>query len=115
MMRDTALALLKRSVEQAHRERLPAGWEASTYQAGSGYEGLLIALPVEHWPSRDEDSAGGLAQRLLELAQHIASKQMATEQAPIASSRTQYPRLACQSTPTIHAFIWNCCRGGYEL
>jgi hypothetical protein len=76
------LAVLKRSVEQAHREQLPEGWEASPYhlavQVRSRYEGMLIALPVEHWPAWADDSANTLAQRLLELARHIKPSQVAT-------------------------------------
>ncbi|SFB61646.1 hypothetical protein SAMN04244571_04321 [Azotobacter beijerinckii] len=76
------LAVLKRSVEQAHREQLPEGWEASPYhravQVRSRYEGMLIVLPVEHWPAWADDSANTLAQRLLELAQHIKPSQAAT-------------------------------------
>lgn len=76
------LAVLERSVEQAHRERLPEGWEASPYhlavQVRSRYEGMLVALPVEHWPAGGDDSAGALAQRLLELARHIKPSQVAT-------------------------------------
>ena len=46
------LAVLKRSVEQAHRETQPEGWEASTFhlavQVRSGYEGMQIALPSDY-------------------------------------------------------------------
>ncbi|WP_052264070.1 transposase [Azotobacter chroococcum] len=76
------LAVLKRSVEQAHREQLPEGWGASPYhlavQVGSRYEGMLVALPVEHWPAWADDSACTLAQRLLALARHIKPHQVAT-------------------------------------
>ncbi|SFB47352.1 hypothetical protein SAMN04244571_03072, partial [Azotobacter beijerinckii] len=76
------LAVLKRSVEQAHREQLPEGWEASPYhlavQVRSRYEGMLVALPVEHWPAWADDSASTLAQRLLALARHIKPSQVAT-------------------------------------
>lgn len=72
------LALLKRSVEQAHRDALPEGWEASTYhlavQIRSGYEGLQIALPAEHLPVVVLEK---LAERLLELAKNITPKQVA--------------------------------------
>jgi len=76
------LAVLKRSVEQAHRERLPEGWEASPYhlavQVRSRYEGMLVALAVEHWPAWADDSANTLAQRLLALARQIKPSQVAT-------------------------------------
>ncbi|GAB3374229.1 hypothetical protein [Azotobacter armeniacus] len=39
-------------------------------------EGLLIALPADQWPTRDDDSASGLARRQLELAQRIVPKQV---------------------------------------
>ncbi|NHN79836.1 IS4 family transposase, partial [Azotobacter chroococcum] len=76
------LAVLKRSVEQAHREQFPEGWEASPYhlavQVRSRYEGMLVELPVEHWPTWADGSASTLAQRLLELARHIKPGQVAT-------------------------------------
>lgn len=58
------LAVLKRSVEQAHRDTQPEGWEASSYhlavQLRSGYEGMQIALPAEYLPVIPEKN---LAQR----------------------------------------------------
>jgi len=72
------LAVLKRSVEQAHRETQAPGWEASIYhlavQVRSGYEGMQIALPSEHFPVIAEKN---LAQWLLELARNILPKQVA--------------------------------------
>lgn len=72
------LAVLKRSVEQAHRETQPDGWEASIYhlavQVRSGYEGMQIALPSEYLPAIPVEK---LAQRLLELARNIQPKQVA--------------------------------------
>jgi hypothetical protein len=44
----------------------------------SGYEGMLIALPAEHWPSAAEQSPQALAERLLCLARRIQPKQVAT-------------------------------------
>ncbi|MHC8349606.1 IS4 family transposase [Pseudomonas sp. RT4P38] len=73
------LSVLKRSVEQAHRQTQPEDWEASifhlTVQVRSGYEGLQIALPPEHLaiPIR----SGGLAQHLLALAKNIPPKSVA--------------------------------------
>lgn len=73
------LSVLKRSVEQAHRETQPEGWEASTYhlavQVRSGYEGMQIALPSEHLPVHTPPE--GLAQRLLALARNIQPRQVA--------------------------------------
>lgn len=62
------LSLLQRSVEQAHRAQSPT-LEVSTYHLAqhvkSGYEGMLIALPPEHWPRWGaEDDPHGMAQRL---------------------------------------------------
>ncbi|MNR37151.1 hypothetical protein D3C85_1551450 [compost metagenome] len=46
------LAVLKRSVEQAHRESLPESWEASIFhlavQVRSGYKSMQIALPSDY-------------------------------------------------------------------
>lgn len=73
------LSVLKRSVEQAHRETQPAGWEASIFhlavQVRSGYEGMQIALPSENFPI--ETTSQGLAERLLALARLIKPKQVA--------------------------------------
>ncbi|MHC8325074.1 IS4 family transposase [Pseudomonas sp. LB1P83] len=73
------LSVLKRSVEQAHRQTQPEGWEASIYhlaiQVRSGYEGMQIALAPEHLPI--PHPAEGLAQRLLALARNIPPKQIA--------------------------------------
>ncbi|WP_407473373.1 IS4-like element ISPpu8 family transposase [Pseudomonas putida] len=72
------LALLKRSVEQAHRDALPENWEASIYhlavQIRGGYEGMQIALPSEYMPVVPMEN---LAQRLLELARNIQPRQVA--------------------------------------
>ncbi len=74
------LALLQRCVEQAHRQSVPPP-EVSTYhlalQVRSGYEGMLIALPPEQWPSYDGDPTS-LADRLLHLARNIDPRQVAT-------------------------------------
>jgi len=83
------LALLQRAVEQAHQPPpdppLPAAsppLEVSCFhlavQVRSGYEGLLIALPPEHWPCWDEADPAGLAQHLLRLARNINPRQVAT-------------------------------------
>ncbi len=73
------LSVLKRSVEQAHRQTQPEDWEASIYhlviQVRSGYEGMQIALPPEHLPITPPSE--GLAQRLLALARNIPPKQIA--------------------------------------
>lgn len=68
------LTTLKRSVEQAHRESQPAGWEASNYHLAvhvrSGYEEMQIALPAENFPL--EKTSLGLAERVLARA-HVST------------------------------------------
>jgi IS4 transposase len=75
------LSLLQRAVEHAHRPQTP-DLEVSTYhlsvQVKSGYEGMLIAVPAEHWPSAASQDPQALAQALLRLAQRILPKQVAT-------------------------------------
>ena len=79
------LALLQRTVEQAHRPPTapPARpLEVSCFhlaqQVRGGYEGLLIALPPDHWPRWNGADPAGLAQHLLRLARTINPKQVAT-------------------------------------
>ena len=75
------LSLLQRAVEHAHRQQT-LELEVSTYhlsvQVKSGYEGMLIAVPAEHWPSAASQDPQTLAQTLLRLAQRILPKQVAT-------------------------------------
>lgn len=76
------LALLQRVVEQAHQAQHPQ-LEVSTYHLAqhikSGYEGLTLALPPEHWPQvNDDDDPQELVARLLRLARHIPARQVAT-------------------------------------
>ncbi len=74
------LALLQRCMEQAHHEQEPLP-EVSAFHLAlhirSGYEGMLIALPPEQWPSYDGDPTA-LADRLLRLARNIDPRQVAT-------------------------------------
>lgn len=88
------LALLQRCIEQTHRSTVPA-LEVSTYhlalQIKSGYEGMLIALPLEQWPSCTDADPASLANRLLQLAHNIAPRQIATSpRKPKASTRKGY-------------------------
>ncbi|WP_273828291.1 IS4 family transposase [Pseudomonas sp. SBT1-2] len=96
------LALLKRSVEHAHRETQPEGWEASIYhlaiQVRAGYEGMQIALPVEYLPIVSMEK---LAQRLLELAKNIQPKQVAKSQ---RGPKVPKPRTWVQGT-AVHAHV----------
>jgi IS4 transposase len=75
------LALLQRCVEQAHQQAASAP-EVSLYhlacQIRASYEGMLIALPAEHWPSCHSASATGLAGHLLRLARMLNPRQIAT-------------------------------------
>ena len=43
----------------------------------SGYEGLLIAVPPEHWPFQHDADPARLAERLLHLARHTDPRQVA--------------------------------------
>ena len=84
------LALLQRAVEQAHQPPPaapthvppPLPLQVSCFhlavQVRGGYEGLLIALPPEHWPRWDRADPAGLAQHLLRLARSINPQQVAT-------------------------------------
>jgi IS4 transposase len=76
------LALLARCVEQAHHQQHKPPPEVSTYhlalQVRGSYEGMLIAVPPEHWPSPHEAGPDRLAERLLCLARHIDPRQVAT-------------------------------------
>ncbi|HEY0207405.1 MAG TPA: IS4 family transposase [Acetobacteraceae bacterium] len=92
------LTLLQRAVEQAHQP--PAAppappLEVSCFHLGvqvrGGYEGLLIALPPEHWPRWDTADPAGLAQHLLRLARSINPRQVATsKRAPKTAKPKSY-------------------------
>lgn len=75
------LSLLQRAVEQVHRQEHPQ-LEVSTYHLAehvkSGYEGMLIAVPAEHWPSAASQTAQSVAETLLRLARRILPRQVAT-------------------------------------
>ncbi|PXX61324.1 IS4 transposase [Pseudomonas sp. LAMO17WK12:I10] len=96
------LALLKRSVEHAHRDTQPEGWEASIYhlaiQARAGYEGMQIALPVEYLPIVSMEK---LAQRLLELAKNIQPKRVTKSQ---RVPKVPKPKAWVQGT-AVHAHV----------
>ena len=57
-------------------------WDVSCFhlaqQVRSGYAGLLIALPPEHWPRWHEADPAGLARHLLRLARSINPRAAAT-------------------------------------
>ncbi len=43
-----------------------------------GYEGMLIAIPPEHWTPWQQADPGAVAERLVQLARRIDPKQLAT-------------------------------------
>jgi hypothetical protein len=73
------LALLQRCIERAHQATDPA-LQVSAYHLAlrirSGYEGMLIALPAERWPSGDAGPAA-VAAHLTRLARNIVPRQVA--------------------------------------
>jgi hypothetical protein len=75
------LSLLKRCIEQAHREQAPE-LDVSTYHLAvdvvSDYKGMLIALPPEAWSSWSEASTERLADYLLYLALFVSPRSVAT-------------------------------------
>ena len=75
------LAVLKRSVEHAHRNRQPQ-LDVSTYYLAllirSSYEGMLVALPAPTWQPWSEAEPAVIAQRLLDLAQRIDPRRVRT-------------------------------------
>lgn len=75
------LSLLKRSVEQAHRQELPE-LDVSTYYIAvdlrAEYEGMLIALPAATWQCWCDANPRSVADRLLELARRLDPRRLAT-------------------------------------
>lgn len=71
------LALIARCIERAHEPAPEVSFFHLVVQIRSGYEGMMIALPPEHWaePGR---TASSLADRLLQLARRIRPKSIAT-------------------------------------
>ena len=87
------LALLARCVEQAnqppaHEPPLRVSIFHLAQQVKGTYEGLLIAVPPEAWPSRHEVDPAYLAERLLALARNINPRAVAT------SKRSPKPKAA---------------------
>ncbi len=86
LLAHNVLALVQRCVEQAHQPPPgPASPEPApevscfhlAQHVRSGYEGLLIAVPPEHWPSQHDADPARMAERLLHLAQHIDPRSVA--------------------------------------
>ena len=71
------LALVARCVERAHAPAPPVSLFHLAVHIRSGFDGLLIALPPEHWPGPVEGGLAGLVERLLQLARRIDPKRVA--------------------------------------
>ena len=67
------LALVARSVERAHEPAPEVSFFHLVVQIRSGYSGMMIALPPQHWAALDNTTVG-LADRLLPLAKRIRPK-----------------------------------------
>ena len=79
VMAYNVLSVLKRSVERAHRERMPT-LEVSAYHlaesACSAYAGMMVALPEEVRRSERERTVQAMVERLLSLARHVRPEQI---------------------------------------
>lgn len=71
------LALIARCVERAHEPAPEVSLFHLVVQIRSGYEGMLVALPPEHWSAPDIETSG-LVERMLQLAKRIRPKSIAT-------------------------------------
>jgi Transposase DDE domain len=79
------LAMLKRSIETAHAALDEAGGsppDISTYYLAlhirGQYEGMLIALPPQHWSHWSDAEAAAIASKLLELGRRVDPFQVRT-------------------------------------
>ena len=82
------LALVARCVERAHVPAPPVSLFHLAVHIRSGFEGLLIALPPEHWPGPVEGGMAGLVERLLQWpAASIPSAWPPPSEAPSAKRR----------------------------
>ena len=74
-------SLLKRCIEQAHREQIPE-LDVSTYHLAvdvtSDYKGMLIALPPSAWGAWSQASAERTTDYLLRLARLVCPRSVAT-------------------------------------
>jgi hypothetical protein len=86
------LALIGRCVEQAQPPASVPPLQVSAFHLAlsvrGSYEGMLIALPPEHWTSWRGADPSAVAARLRQLARHIDPRQLAT------SKRTPKPKAA---------------------
>jgi IS4 transposase len=82
LLAHNVLAVIQRCVEQAHHQSPEPATDVSIYHLAqhvrSGYEGLLIAMPPDHWPSWQQTDPVQMASRLLALARRINPRQVAT-------------------------------------
>jgi len=78
------LALIGRCVEQAHQQPPQPPPAVSLFHLAltiqSSYEGMLIALPSEHWSVWRQANPSTVAERLMELAHRVNPKRVATSQ-----------------------------------
>jgi hypothetical protein len=78
------LALIGRCVEQAHQRPPQPPPAVSLFHLAltiqSSYEGMLIALPSEHWSVWRQANPSTVAERLMELAHRVNPKRVATSQ-----------------------------------
>ena len=84
------LALIARCIERAHEPAPEVSFFHLVVQIRSGYEGMMIALPPQHWTPPDDTSCG-LAHQLLQLARRIRPKSIAvSKRAPKAKKPKGY-------------------------
>jgi IS4 transposase len=78
------LALIGRCVEQAHQQPPQPPPAVSLFHLAltiqSSYQGMLIALPSEHWSVWRQANPSTVAERLMELAHRVNPKRVATSQ-----------------------------------
>jgi IS4 transposase len=92
LLAHNVLALIGRCVEQAQPPASVPPLQVSAFHLAlsvrGSYEGMLIALPPEHWTSWRGADPSAVAARLRQLARHIDPRQLAT------SKRTPKPKAA---------------------
>jgi hypothetical protein len=76
------LALIGRCIEQAHQPSTEPAADVSLFHLAvsvtSGYQGMLMVLPPEHWTVWHHAEPAAVAERLLQLARQIDPKRVAT-------------------------------------
>ncbi len=90
MLAYNVLALIARCIARAHEPKPEVSFFHLVVQIRSGYDGMMIALPSEHWTA-SENATFGLADRLLQLARRIRPKSIAvSKRAPKAKKPKGY-------------------------